>query len=147
MDQDDSTEAEKFGNSPRQEPKNIVHAATDLFLSNTRMLMEQMAQAGGAGAQSVVPESVLSSANHMLDSMRRAVESAPQVGAELEIVLKEIHAKRLTIQAIAAELDVLDDQLEMLERSLAPLQAWNTQWREVQHTLMHPPDLPAGGKS
>lgn len=144
MDQGDSVEAEGSGDGPRQEPKGIVHSATDLFLNSTRMLMEQVAQAGGAGAQAVVPEAVLSSASHMLESMRDAVESAPQVGAELEIVLKEIQAKRLTIQAITAELAVLDDQLEILERSLKPLQAWSAQWTKVQHTLLHSLDRPSG---
>lgn len=146
MDQNDSVEAERSGNGPRQERKGIVHSATDRFLSSTRMLVEQVAQAGGAGAQAVVPEAVLSSANRMLESMRNAVESAPQVGDELEIVLKQIHAKRLTIQAITAELAVLDDQLEVLERSLAPLQAWSNQWSKVQHTLLRSLDLPAGDK-
>lgn len=146
MDQDDSVEAGRSRNGPRPEHKGVVHSATDLFLSSTRVLVEQVAQAGGAGAQAVVPESVLASANHMLVSMRKVVESAPQVGAELEIVLKEIHAKRLTIQAMTAELAVLDDQLEILERSLAPLQAWSTQWSKVQHTLLHSLDLPADEK-
>ncbi len=146
MGQEDSVAADRSGNGPRQENKGIVQSATDRFLSSTRMLVEQVAQAGGAGAQAVVPESILSSANHVLESMRKAVESAPQVGAELEIVLKEIHAKRLTIQAITAELSVLDDQLEILERSLAPLQAWSTQWSKVQHTLLHSLDLPASAK-
>ena len=123
-----------------------MHSATDLFLSSTRALVEQVAQAGGAGAQAVVPESVLSTANRMLASMRTAVESAPQVDAELEIVVKEIRAKRLTIQAITAELAVLDDQLEMLERSLAPLQAWSAQWGKVRRTLLHSLDLDAGEK-
>ena len=146
MDQDDSAEAERSSDVPRQEHKGMAHSATDRFLNSTRALVEELAQAGGAGAQAVVPESVLSSANHMLVSMRNAVESAPQVGAELDIVLKEIRAKRLTIQAIAAELAVLDDQLEVLERSLAPLQAWSTQWSKVQHALLHSLDLPAGEK-
>jgi hypothetical protein len=144
MDQEDSVQAERSRSGPRQELKGMVHSATDRFLSSTRMLAEQVAQAGGAGAQAVVPESVLSSASHMLQNMRNAVESAPQVGAELEIVLKEIHAKRLTIQAITAELDVLDDQLKILERSLAPLQAWGAQWSRVQHTLLHSLDPPSG---
>ena len=143
MDQGDSVEAERSDNGLRQEHKGIVHSATDLFLSSTRMLVEQVAQAGGAGAHAVVPEPILASATHMLESMRNAVESAPQVGAELEIVLKEIHAKRLTIQAITAELAVLDDQLEILERALAPLQAWGAQWSRVQHTLLHSLDPPS----
>ena len=48
------------------------------------------------------------------------------------------------IQAITAELEVLDDQLEVLERSLVPLQAWSAQWTKVQHTLLHSLDLPEG---
>lgn len=143
MDQDDSAEAESGRSGPREEPKSIVHSATDLFLSSTRLLVDQMAQAGGAGAQAVVPEAVLSSADYMLESMRKVVESAPQVGAELEIVLKAIHAKRLTIQAITAELAVLDEQLEVLERSLAPLEAWSVQWSKVQHTLLSSFDRPS----
>ena len=142
MDQDDSVGAGGSDGERGQDHKGIVHSATDRFLSSTRMLVEQVARAGGAGAQAVVPDAVLSSATHMLESMRQAVESAPQVGAELEIVVREIHAKRLTIQAITAELAVLDDQLEVLERSLAPLQAWSTQWSKVQHTLLHSFDLP-----
>jgi hypothetical protein len=144
MDEDDSVEGRGSRKGSPHELKGIVHSATDLFLSSTRALVEQVAQAGGAGAQAVVPDSVLTSATHMLESMRTAVESAPQVGAELEIVMKEIQAKRLTIQAITAELAVLDDQLEVLERSLAPLQAWSVQWSKVQHTLLHSLDLPGG---
>jgi hypothetical protein len=147
MDEGDGVEDEGSRDQPRHEHKGIVHSAADRLLSSTRMLVEQVAQAGGAGAQAVVPDPVLSSAKHMLESMRQVVESAPQVGAELEIVLKEIRAKRLTIQAITAELAVLDDQLEMLERSLAPLQAWSTQWSKVQHALLHSLDDPAGEQS
>lgn len=149
MDQDDSVEAEGSGDGPRQDHQNhqgIVHSATDRFLSSTRMLVEQIAKVGGAGAQAVVPGSVLSTADHMLTSMREVVESAPQVGAELEIVMREIRAKRLTIQAIEAELSVLDDQLEVLERSLAPLQAWSNQWSKLQHTLLHSLDPPSEEK-
>jgi hypothetical protein len=143
MDEDERVEEERSSGGPRPEHRGMVHSATDRFLSSTRLLVEQLAQAGGAGAQAVVPDTVLSSATHMLGSMRDAVESAPQVSAELEIVMKEIRAKRLTIQAITAELAVLDDQLEILERSLAPLQAWATQWSRVQHTLLHSLDRPS----
>ena len=52
MDQDDSSETEKPRNGPRQE-RRIVHSAADLFLSSARDLVEQVAQAGGAGAQAV----------------------------------------------------------------------------------------------
>jgi hypothetical protein len=127
------------------EHKGIVHSATDLFLSSTRALVEQLAQVGSASAQAVLPDPVVSSANRVLDSLRSVIESAPQVSAELEIIVKEIQAKRLTIQAITAELAVLDDQLRILERSLAPLQAWSTQWSKVQHSLLHALDQAEDG--
>ncbi|WP_068399239.1 hypothetical protein [Kribbia dieselivorans] len=138
MDQHDGSEAEQH--------RGIVHSATDLFLSNTRTLIEQLTQVGVAGAQAVTPEPVRASASHVLDSMRKVTELAPQVTAELDIVMKEIHAKRLTIQALTAELSVLDDQLAVLEQSLAPLQALSRQWTTVQDTLPHWLDRPLGEK-
>lgn len=135
-DQDDSRQGTGHGPGAQQDRRNIVASAVDRFLSSTQALVGQVAHVAGAGAQAVVPEAVLSSANQMLESMREAVESAPQVGEELEIVLQEIRAKRLTIQAITAELEVLDHQLDFLERSFAPLQAWSAQWSKVQQTLL-----------
>lgn len=135
-ERDDGLQGSDFGARPQQDRRNIVASAVDRFLSSTQALVGQVAHVAGAGAQAVVPEAVLSSANQMLESMREAVESAPQVGEELEIVLQEIRAKRLTIQAITAELEVLDHQLDFLERSFAPLQAWSAQWSKVQQTLL-----------
>lgn len=125
-----------------QARKGMLQSATDMFLSSTRSVVELVAQAGGAGAQAIVPDPVLSSVSHMLSSMRSVVEQAPVIGDELEILVSEIHAKRLTIQSVTAELTVLDTQLEILERTLAPVEAWSQQWSHLQHTLMHSLDLP-----
>lgn len=58
---------------------------------------------------------------------------------------QEIHAKRLTIQAMTAELTVLDAQLEVLERVLAPVEAWSEQLDALRNALLRdteqsPPD-------
>lgn len=121
--------------------KGVLQSATDMFLSSTRSVVDLVAQAGGAGAQALVPDPVLSSVGHMLRSMRKVIEEAPQIGDELEVMLSEIHAKRLTIQSVTAELTVLDAQLEILERALAPVQAWNVQWGQMKHTLLRSLDL------
>jgi hypothetical protein len=46
-----------------------------------------------------------------------------------------VHAKRLSIQALQAELAALDEQLAILERSLAPVQAWSNQWNRLRQSL------------
>jgi prefoldin subunit 5 len=60
----------------------------------------------------------------------------PTVSAEIDVVVRELHAKRLSIQALQAELAALDEQLELLERSLAPLEAWNNQWSRIRTSLV-----------
>jgi hypothetical protein len=125
-----------------QARKGVLQSATDMFLGSTRTVVELVAQAGGAGAQAVVPDPVLTSVSHMLRSMRRVVEEAPQISAELDVMVSEVHAKRLTIQAVMAELALLDAQLEILEQTLAPVQAWSLQWSQMKHSLLHSLDLP-----
>ena len=125
-----------------QARKGVVQSATDMFLGSTRSVVELLAQAGGAGAQALVPDPVLTSVNHMLRSMRKVVEEAPQISAELDVMVSEIHAKRLTIQSVTAELAVLDAQLEILERALVPVQAWSLQWSQLKQSLLHSLDLP-----
>ena len=123
-------------------PRGVLQSATDTFLGSTRSLVQLVAQAGGAGAHAVMPERVYSLVGRMLGSMRQVLEEAPQISAELDVMLREIHAKRLTIQSVAAELAVLDAQLEILEQTIAPVQAWSLQWSQMKRTLLHSLDLP-----
>ena len=51
------------------------------------------------------------------------------------LVVDELHAKRLSVQALSAELAALDAQLEVLERSLAPVQSWSHQWSSARNAL------------
>ncbi len=98
----------------------------------------------GSGALGRVPEPVPSTVTRMLTSLRQLAEQAPPLTVELDVLVEEVHAKRLSIQALQAELSALDRQLEVLERALGPIQTWGRQWERLQHSLVHSLDLPAG---
>jgi hypothetical protein len=123
----------------------VLQSAVDVFLSSTRAVTDVLTQAGAAGTRAVVPDPVRGSLTRMLGSMRTMAEQAPQLTDELDVLVNEVHAKRLSIQALQAELSVLDHQLEILEHTLGPVQAWSLQWNRVQHALLHTLDLPGEG--
>jgi hypothetical protein len=117
-----------------EERHGIVQSTIDVFLDRTRAVAELMASAG-SGALGALPEPVPGTVTRMLASMRQLAEQMPPVTAELEILVQEVHAKRLSIQALQAELSTLDRQLEVLERSLAPVEAWSRQWNRMRKSL------------
>ena len=127
-----------------EERHNLLQATIDVFLDRTRAVAEMVANAG-TGALGVVPEPVPSTVNRMLSSLRQLAEQAPPITAELHILVEEVHAKRLSIQALQAELSALDHQLEVLERSLGPAEAWSRQWERLQRSLTRTLDLPTAG--
>lgn len=112
------------------------HSAFDVFLDRTRAVIELVASAGTAGARAVVPDPVLGPVSRMLTSMRTIAEQAPQLTDELDVLVEEVHAKRLSIQALQTELGALDHQLQILEATLVPVQTWTHQWGRVQHALL-----------
>ncbi|MGN6132485.1 MAG: hypothetical protein ACTHOK_19315 [Nocardioidaceae bacterium] len=117
-----------------QERHGLVQSAVDVFLDRTRAVVDLMASAG-SGALGLVPEPVPSTVTRMLVSMRELAEQLPPVTVELDILVQEVHAKRVSIQALQAELAALDRQLEVLERSLAPVEAWSRQWNRMRGSL------------
>lgn len=117
-----------------QQRHGLVQSTVDVFLDRTRAVADLMASAG-SGALGLVPEPVPSTVTRMLVSMRELAEQLPPVTAELEILVQEVHAKRVSIQALQAELAALDRQLEVLERSLVPVEAWSRQWNRMRATL------------
>jgi hypothetical protein len=112
----------------------LVHATFDAFVDSTRAVVEAVA-AAGSGALGALPGPVPDTVARMLATMRRVVEQMPPLTAEIDIVVQEVHAKRLSIQALQAELAALDEQLALLERSLAPVQAWSAQWNRLRQSL------------
>jgi hypothetical protein len=119
----------------------MLQATIDVFLDRTRAVADLMANLGGE-ALGRVPEPVPSAVNRMLSSLRQLAEQAPPFTAELDVLIEEVHAKRLSIQALQAELSALDHQLEVLERTLAPVEAWSRNWHRLQHSLSESLDLP-----
>jgi hypothetical protein len=49
--------------------------------------------------------------------------------------MSEVQAQRLAIQAVEAELAALDDQLAVLERSMAPIAAWSHRSARLRSSL------------
>lgn len=116
------------------ERHGLAQSAADLLLERTRAVVDLMS-AAGAGALGVVPEPVPATVTRMLTSLRHFVDQAPPLTAEIDVLVQEVHAKRLSIQALQAELAALDRQLEVLERSLAPVEAWALQWNHLRSSL------------
>jgi len=112
----------------------MLHSAVDAFVDSTRAVVDVMASAG-SGALGVLPPPVPDTVTRMLTSMRRLAEQVPSITAELDVVVNEVHAKRLSIQALQAELAALDQQLEVLEKSLVPVQGWSRQWNRLRRSL------------
>ena len=119
---------------PEQAANRLLHSTVDIFLDRTRAVVDLVAGAGGS-ALDRIPEPVPSAVTRMLSSLRQLAEQTPPFTAELDVLVQEVHAKRLSIQALQAELAALDRQLEVFERTLAPLEAWTHQWSRLQHAL------------
>ncbi len=119
---------------PEQAANRLLHSTVDVFLDRTRAVVDLVAGAGG-NALERLPEPVPAAVTRMLSSLRQLAEQAPPFTAELDVLVQEVHAKRMSIQALQAELAALDRQLEVFERTLAPLEAWTHQWSRIQHAL------------
>jgi hypothetical protein len=113
----------------------LLQAAVDLVVDRARSVVE-LVGAAGSGAVSALPEPVPGAVTRLLTSLRDLVDQMPTVNAEVDVIVHELHAKRLSIQALQAELAALDQQLELLERSLAPLEAWSNQWNRMRTSLV-----------
>ncbi len=114
--------------------RGLLQSTVDVFLDRTRAVAELVASAGSTavgGLPAPLPDTVA----HMLSALEQLVDQVPPITAELDVLTDELHAKRLSIRALQAELAALDGQLDVLERSLAPLRTWAHQWNRVRGTL------------
>lgn len=128
-------------NPDTEERHGLIQSTFDVFLERTRAVTELMANAG-SGALGMVPEPLPSTVTRMLSSMRQLAEQVPPLTAELDVLVDEVHAKRLSIEALQAELSALDKQLEVLEKALAPMQTWSRQWERLQRSLTNSIPVP-----
>lgn len=124
----------------RVDEHGLLESAADTLLHGVRTLTGLVAPRGAVEA--VVPDPALDQLNRVLGSLRSVVEQAPQLTNEIDVLLDEVRAKRLSLQAMAAEITALDAQLELLEQVLTPVQRWNARWQGLQHSPLR--DLPLG---
>jgi len=112
----------------------LLQSAMDEFVARTRAVANLVGTVG-SGALGAMPEPVPTTVTRMLKSLQRLVDQAPPFTAEFDVLVEELHAQRLTVQALQAELTAFDHQLEVIEKSLAPLESWAHQWTRLRQSL------------
>ena len=112
----------------------LLQSAMDEFGARTRAVANLVGTVG-SGALGAMPEPVPTTVTRMLKSLQQLVDQAPPFTAEFDVLVEELHAQRLTVQALQAELTAFDHQLEVIEKSLAPLESWAHQWTRLRQSL------------
>ena len=112
----------------------LLQSSLEEFLSRARAFTDLLGSIG-SGAAGAVPALVPDSVTQMLLSLQALVDQVPQLTTEVDVLLEGVHAKRLTLQALQAELAAFDSQLALLEKSLSPLQTWTGQWSRLRGSL------------
>lgn len=118
----------------------LLQSAMEEFLDGTRSVAN-LVRSVESGALGAMPEPLPATVTRMLRSLQRLIEHAPPLTAEFDILVQELHAKRLTVQALQAELSAFDHQLDVLEKSLAPMESWIHQLARLRQSLtetLHP---------
>jgi hypothetical protein len=57
--------------------------------------------------------------------------------AQLDAIVKAVHAHRQQIETLKAQLAAFDQQLVVLEQMLEPLAAWSTSWAELERAVVN----------
>ncbi|HZX99619.1 MAG TPA: hypothetical protein VFE92_09050 [Dermatophilaceae bacterium] len=112
----------------------LLQSAMDEFIARTRAVANLVGSVG-SGALGAMPEPVPTTVTRMLKSLQQLIDQAPPFTAEFDVLVEELHAQRLTVQALQAELTAFDHQLEVIEKSLAPLESWAHQWTRLRQSL------------
>jgi len=112
----------------------LLQSAMDEFIARTRAAANLVGSVG-SGALGAMPEPVPTTVTRMLKSLQQLIDQAPPFTAEFDVLVEELHAQRLTVQALQAELTAFDHQLEVIEKSLAPLESWAHQWARLRQSL------------
>jgi hypothetical protein len=113
---------------------SLLQAAMEEFIQRTRSVASLVGSVG-SGALSAMPEPVPATVTRMLKSLQQLIDQAPPLTEEISVLIEEIHAQRLTLQALQAEMAAFDHQLDVLEKSLAPLETWTHQWARLRQSL------------
>jgi hypothetical protein len=114
--------------------RGLLQSAMDEFLEGTRSVARLVGSVG-SGALGAMPEPLPATVTRMLGSLQQLMDQVPPITAELDVLMQELHAKRLTVQALQAELSAFDHQLHILEMSLMPMEGWVHQWSRLRQSL------------
>lgn len=129
----DETTPQEAGHGPRipwDVPLLDTTAVRRGITGQARGMTRRLAMAGSSVA-GVTPPPV----RHVLATVVRSLDQLPSVTEQLDVLVAEVHAQRLSLQALQAELAALDLQLGVLERSLAPVAAWSHQSSRLRASL------------
>jgi len=113
---------------------SLLQAAMEEFIQRTRSVASLVGSVG-SDALAAMPEPVPATVTRMLKSLQHLIDQAPPLTEEVSVLIEEIHAQRLTVQALQAEMAAFDHQLDVLEKSLAPLETWTHQWARLRQSL------------
>lgn len=114
-----------------------IRAAAEDVIHRTRAFADLVRSTGGTGlnALGALSAPVPRAFGDVVSSLQGMMEQTPGPGAQLDLFLQEIHAKRALVQALQTQLGSFDNQLEILQGSLEPLRVWGQQWSNVQNSL------------
>lgn len=115
----------------------LVQAAMQELLERTRAVTQLLSPVG-AGAREAVPDLARSPVTPVLAARLRLLESVPPV-PDIDVLVQQVQAKRLTLAALQAELAAFDHQLQALEQAIAPGARWAHGWSQLAKSLT---DLP-----
>jgi len=118
----------------RNEIQGLLQSAMQEFLERTRAVAVLVGSVGSEALGSM-PEPVSATFTRMLGSLEQLFDQAPPLTAEFDALIEQIHAQRLTLQALQAQLAAFDHQLGVLEKTLAPLEGWAHQWSRMRQSL------------
>jgi hypothetical protein len=105
--------------------------AADDVLARLRALA-QIAVASGDSSRESLAAALSSASSDVVGSVRDLVMQVPTPTVPVDLLIEEIRAKRALVEAMQVQMASFASQLEVLERSLAPLQSWGRQWSSVQ---------------
>jgi hypothetical protein len=126
---------------PQDRTSGLLRLATEELLERLRTLAD-LTRSAGSSTLGALPGPLPGAAGDVLSSLRRLAEQAPPPTAAIDLFLEEIKAKRALVQALQVQLASFDSQLDVMQRSLEPLQAWGRQWSAVQEGLLDALRLP-----
>jgi hypothetical protein len=121
--------------SPGTATAAAIRTGTQLFLDQLKQFTDMTKAAGTIPWTDTVGRPGTELAREFLEHMRSMAEHTPAPTAQLDTFLQELRAKRALIGALQMQLTAFEQQMEILELTLKPLQEWGHEWSVVQRAI------------